>query len=34
MTGGFEGPGTAPTTALPAVVARVTALADRLRTAR
>lgn len=30
MTGGFEGPGTAPTTALPAVVARVTALADRL----
>ncbi|MEU5521978.1 helix-turn-helix domain-containing protein [Streptomyces sp. NPDC093250] len=30
MTGGFEGPGTAPTTALPAVVARVSALADRL----
>ncbi|MDT6987238.1 helix-turn-helix domain-containing protein [Streptomyces lusitanus] len=30
MTGGFEGPGTAPTHALPAVVARVTALADRL----
>ncbi|KES08921.1 XRE family transcriptional regulator [Streptomyces toyocaensis] len=30
MTGGFEGPGTAPTTALPAVVGRVTALADRL----
>lgn len=30
MTGGFEGPGTAPTTALPAVVARVTVLADRL----
>ncbi|GGQ88761.1 helix-turn-helix transcriptional regulator [Streptomyces althioticus] len=30
MTGGFEGPGTAPTNALPAVVARVTALADRL----
>ncbi len=30
MTGGFEGPGTAPTTALSAVVARVTALADRL----
>lgn len=30
MTGGFEGPGTAPTTALPAVVARVAALADRL----
>ncbi|MFF8035762.1 MULTISPECIES: helix-turn-helix domain-containing protein [unclassified Streptomyces] len=30
MTGGFEGPDTAPTTALPAVVARVTALADRL----
>ncbi|WP_149551901.1 helix-turn-helix domain-containing protein [Streptomyces marokkonensis] len=30
MTGGFEGPGTAPTAALPAVVARVTALADRL----
>jgi len=30
VTGGFEGPGTAPTTALSAVVARVTALADRL----
>ncbi|MEV5436912.1 helix-turn-helix transcriptional regulator [Streptomyces sp. NPDC052682] len=30
MTGGFEGPGTTPTAALPAVVARVTALADRL----
>ncbi|MEU3097874.1 helix-turn-helix transcriptional regulator [Streptomyces sp. NPDC006967] len=30
MTGGFEGPGTAPTAALPAVVARVAALADRL----
>ncbi|MFF5157409.1 helix-turn-helix domain-containing protein [Streptomyces sp. NPDC000348] len=30
MTGGFEGPGAVPTTALPAVVARVTALADRL----
>ncbi|MFI8207299.1 helix-turn-helix domain-containing protein [Streptomyces sp. NPDC085937] len=30
MTGGFEGPGTAPTNALSAVVARVTALADRL----
>ncbi|MGW4023394.1 helix-turn-helix domain-containing protein [Streptomyces sp. NPDC005009] len=30
MTGGFEGPGATPTTALPAVVARVTALADRL----
>ncbi|MEU3948069.1 helix-turn-helix transcriptional regulator [Streptomyces sp. NPDC029526] len=30
MTGGFEGPDTAPTTALPAVVARVAALADRL----
>ncbi|MEV5047528.1 helix-turn-helix transcriptional regulator [Streptomyces griseoincarnatus] len=30
MTGGFEGPGTAPTNALLAVVARVTALADRL----
>lgn len=30
MTGGFEGPDTAPTAALPAVVARVTALADRL----
>ncbi|MFD5491829.1 helix-turn-helix domain-containing protein [Streptomyces sp. NPDC001812] len=30
MTGGFEGPDTAPTTALSAVVARVTALADRL----
>ncbi|MER7490638.1 helix-turn-helix domain-containing protein [Streptomyces sp. NPDC126497] len=30
MTGGFEGPGTTPTTALPAVVARVAALADRL----
>ncbi|GAA3177591.1 MULTISPECIES: helix-turn-helix domain-containing protein [Streptomyces] len=34
MTGGFEGPGTAPTTALPAVVARVTALADRLGVAQ
>jgi transcriptional regulator with XRE-family HTH domain len=30
VTGGFEGPGTTPTAALPAVVARVTALADRL----
>ncbi|MEU5512478.1 helix-turn-helix domain-containing protein [Streptomyces fungicidicus] len=30
MTGGFEGSGATPTTALPAVVARVTALADRL----
>lgn len=30
MTGGFEGPGTMPTTALTAVVARVGALADRL----
>ncbi|MGW5971297.1 helix-turn-helix domain-containing protein [Streptomyces sp. NPDC055186] len=30
MTGGYEGPDTAPTTALSAVVARVTALADRL----
>ncbi|MFI1417630.1 helix-turn-helix domain-containing protein [Streptomyces sp. NPDC020731] len=30
MTGGFEGPGATPTTALPAVVTRVTALADRL----
>ncbi|GAB2849647.1 helix-turn-helix transcriptional regulator [Streptomyces deserti] len=30
MTGGFESPGTTPTAALPAVVARVTALADRL----
>lgn len=30
MTGGFEGPGTAPTAALPAVVARVTALVERL----
>ncbi len=30
MTGGFEGPDTAPTAALPAVVARVAALADRL----
>lgn len=30
MTGDFEGPGTAPTAALPAVVARVSALADRL----
>ncbi len=30
MTGGFEGPGAMPTTALPAVVARVGALADRL----
>ncbi|MEZ3178655.1 helix-turn-helix domain-containing protein [Streptomyces pimonensis] len=30
MTGGFEGPDAVPTTALPAVVARVTALADRL----
>ncbi|GGQ38778.1 helix-turn-helix transcriptional regulator [Streptomyces mutabilis] len=30
MTGGFEGPGALPTAALPAVVARVTALADRL----
>lgn len=30
MTGGFEGPDTAPTTALSAVVARVTVLADRL----
>ena len=30
MTGGFEGPGAKPTAALPAVVARVTALADRL----
>jgi transcriptional regulator with XRE-family HTH domain len=34
VTGGFEGPGTAPTTALPAVVARVTALADRLGVAQ
>ncbi|MFD5448410.1 helix-turn-helix domain-containing protein [Streptomyces sp. NPDC003470] len=30
MTGGFEGPGAKPTAVLPAVVARVTALADRL----
>ncbi|MEU5141656.1 helix-turn-helix domain-containing protein [Streptomyces sp. BBFR25] len=30
MTGGFEGPGTMPTTTLTAVVARVGALADRL----
>ncbi|MYR42516.1 helix-turn-helix transcriptional regulator [Streptomyces sp. SID5910] len=30
MTGGFESPGAKPTAALPAVVARVTALADRL----
>ncbi|WP_077801732.1 helix-turn-helix transcriptional regulator [Streptomyces sp. JHA26] len=30
MTGGFEGPGAKPAAALPAVVARVTALADRL----
>ncbi|MBD0841354.1 MULTISPECIES: helix-turn-helix domain-containing protein [unclassified Streptomyces] len=30
MTGGFEGPGATGTAALPAVVARVTALADRL----
>ncbi|MDT0402041.1 helix-turn-helix domain-containing protein [Streptomyces edwardsiae] len=30
MTGGLEVPGSVPTTALPAVVARVTALADRL----
>jgi len=30
VTGGFEGSGATPTTALPAVVARVTALADRL----
>ncbi|MBC9724332.1 helix-turn-helix transcriptional regulator [Streptomyces sp. TRM68367] len=30
MTGGFESPGAVPTSALPAVVARVTALADRL----
>ncbi|MFH8973623.1 helix-turn-helix domain-containing protein [Streptomyces sp. NPDC017890] len=30
MAGGFEGPGAVPTTALPSVVARVTALADRL----
>lgn len=30
MTGGYEGPDTAPTTALSAVVARVAALADRL----
>ncbi|WP_030856036.1 helix-turn-helix domain-containing protein [Streptomyces sp. NRRL S-37] len=30
MTGGFEGPDATPTAALPAVVARVTALADRL----
>ncbi|EGX59015.1 transcriptional regulator [Streptomyces zinciresistens K42] len=30
MTDGFEGPGTTVTAALPAVVARVTALADRL----
>lgn len=30
MTGGFEGPGVMPTAALPAVVARVAALADRL----
>lgn len=30
MTDGFEGPGATPTVALPAVVARVTALADRL----
>ncbi|MGC0373477.1 helix-turn-helix domain-containing protein [Streptomyces sp. SAI-229] len=30
MTGGFEGPGATPTAALPAVVARVTVLADRL----
>jgi len=30
VTGGLEVPGSVPTTALPAVVARVTALADRL----
>nr|WP_223189264.1 helix-turn-helix transcriptional regulator [Streptomyces sp. TRM68416] len=30
VTGGFEGPGATGTAALPAVVARVTALADRL----
>ncbi|MEU9589348.1 helix-turn-helix transcriptional regulator [Streptomyces sp. NPDC048193] len=30
MTGGFEGPGAMPTAVLQAVVARVTALADRL----
>ncbi|WP_030421895.1 helix-turn-helix transcriptional regulator [Streptomyces sp. SCSIO 75703] len=30
MTGGFEGPDAKPTAALPAVLARVTALADRL----
>jgi transcriptional regulator with XRE-family HTH domain len=30
VTGGFEGPGTTLTAALPAVVARVTVLADRL----
>ncbi|GAA5213560.1 MULTISPECIES: helix-turn-helix transcriptional regulator [Streptomyces] len=30
MTGGFEGPGAMPTAVLSAVVARVTALADRL----
>jgi transcriptional regulator with XRE-family HTH domain len=30
VTDGFEGPGDTPTAALPAVVARVTALADRL----
>jgi transcriptional regulator with XRE-family HTH domain len=30
VTDGFEGPGATPTAALPAVVARVTALADRL----
>ncbi|MFJ7772035.1 helix-turn-helix domain-containing protein [Streptomyces sp. NPDC097107] len=30
MTGGFEGPGAMPTAALSAVVARITALADRL----
>ncbi|MEU3663191.1 helix-turn-helix transcriptional regulator [Streptomyces sp. NPDC032940] len=30
MTGGFEAQGASPTAALPAVVARVTALADRL----
>ncbi|MYU23959.1 helix-turn-helix transcriptional regulator [Streptomyces sp. SID8352] len=30
MTGGFEGPGAMPAATLPAVVSRVTALADRL----
>ncbi|MFJ8545594.1 helix-turn-helix domain-containing protein [Streptomyces sp. NPDC093586] len=34
MTGGFDGPGAKPTAALPAVVARVAALADRLGVAR